>query len=106
MISSNDFVLLLSGWRDSGATVKGLLVSEDKLTVCIVEGPISQVDHALVTIKNASGNFMRVSLEGTEFDYGDSREFGDHYENIYSDLVRANLACRFYFAIAVMKKGR
>jgi len=103
MISSADVVLLLSGWKDEGSTVKGLLISEDKMTFCIVEGTISQLNNARVTIRNAR-DYMRVNLEGADFDYGDSREFGAHYENIYSDLIRTVLPSRLHFAIAVLKQ--
>jgi hypothetical protein len=103
MIPSTDVALLLSGWKDEGATVKGLLIWEDKMTFCIVEGTISELDNARVTIKNAR-NYMRVNLEGAEFDYGDSREFGPKHENIYSDLVRAVLPSHVHFAIAVLKQ--
>ena len=103
MIPSNEVELLLSGWKEAGSTVKGLLLTEDKMTLAIVEGTISDLDSARVTIKNA-GNYMRVDFTGAEFEYGDSREFGPGHENIYSDLVRANLPCRLYFAIAVLKE--
>jgi hypothetical protein len=103
MIPSTDIALLLSGWRDDGSTVKGLLIAEDKMTFCIIEGTMSELNNARVTIRNAR-DYMQVNLEGAEFDYGDSREFGPAHENIYSDLVRAVLPTRIHFAIAVLKQ--
>jgi len=102
MIPSTDVALLLSGWKSDGSTVKGLLIAADKMTFCIVEGKISHLDNARVVIRNAR-DYMRVNLEGAEFDYGDSREFGTEYENVYSDLVRAVLPIGIHFAIAVLK---
>jgi hypothetical protein len=79
------------------------LIAEDKMTICIIEGKISHLDNARVTIRNAR-DYMRVNLEGADFDYGDSREFGPEHENIYSDLMRAVLPSRIHFAIAVLKQ--
>jgi hypothetical protein len=103
MIPSNDISLLLSGWKDEGAAVKGLLIAADKMTFSIIEGNISKLNDARVTIRNAR-DYMQVNLEGADFDYGDSREFGPNHENMYSDLVRAVLPSGVHFAIAVLKQ--
>jgi hypothetical protein len=102
MIRSTDVALLLSGWKDEGVTVKAVLIDEDKISRCVIEGKISRLNNALITIQNAR-NYMVANLEGSEFDYGDSREFDEH-ESVYSDLVNGRLSSGMYFAIAVLRQ--
>ena len=103
MISSTDVALLLSGWRDDAATVKALLIDEDRITRSVIEGTISKLDNALMTISNAR-NYMFVNLVNAQFDYGDSREM-DEYGKVYSDLLNGRLDSGLYFAIAVVKSS-
>jgi hypothetical protein len=103
MISSTDAFLLLSGWKDDGCEVKALLIDFDKITRSVIEGKISNLDNARVTITSAT-NYMVVNLESAQFDYGDSREFGAPHDYLYSDLINSTLPSGMYFAIAVLKQ--
>ena len=102
MISSTEAFLLLSGWKDDGCTVKAVLIDFDRITRSVIEGRISNLNNALVTITNAT-NYMVINLDGAQFEYGDSREFGPPHDNIYSDLINSTLPSGMYFAIAVCK---
>jgi hypothetical protein len=101
MIRSTEAVLLFSGWKVDGSTVRAFLMDSDEITRCTIEGRISKVENALLEIKNAREG-MLVNLAGAEFDYGDSRDFGSR-EDVYSDLIRARLLSGLHFAVAVLK---
>jgi hypothetical protein len=102
MIRSTEAILLFSGWRDDGSTVRAALMDSDEITRCTIEGAISKVDNALLEIKNAREG-MKVNIAGAEFDYGDSRDFGSR-DVLYRDLIRARLSSGIHFAVAVLNR--
>jgi hypothetical protein len=102
MIRSTEALLLFSGWKDEGVSVRASLMDSDEITFCNIEGIISKVDNARIEIKNAREG-MLVNLEEAEFEYADSRDFGAR-KTIYSDMIRARLRSGLHFGIAVLSR--